>query len=504
MALAKVTINKGEGGLGQPAAGEDYISGVVLYDNTLPSGFTSSTREKVVFSLEEAEGLGIVNTYADATSASGGGFTVTAVGANGDKIEVKVDTPSGVVSLGTYTKVSGDTTVANVATGIRAAINEGTADHGYTAGGSSAVVSLTAPKSYGVFNNGSGTTNVITGTITVGTATNFSSGVASKLAQYHYYVSEYFRMNPTGQLYIGFYDVPASYTFTDVTTLQTFASGKIRQCAVIPDRTLAYASGQVTALQSVVATNETNEAPLEIIYSPAFDAETIGTVSDLSTLTASNVSVVAFGDDNGQGKFLRQTGDVTISAIGAVLGAVSSALVSENIAWVSEFNFSNGTELEKVVILKDTAYSTVTNTTLASMENKRYLVARKFIGQAGTYVTDDVTAVASTSDYSNIRLNRAINKAIRNVRAVMTPRLNQPLVVQSGGTLTGDVIDDFKTTCETPLDAMQTALELSEYSVVINGSQNVLSTGEVIITIKIIPVGSAKFITINIGFTTTL
>lgn len=501
MPLANITINKGEGGIGQLPAGEDYISGLVIYDNDLPSGFSSGSREKLVFSVPEAEALGIKSDYADATAASGGGFTVTAVGTDGDKIEVKVNTPSGTISLGTYTKVSGDTTVANVATGIRAAINAGTADHGYTAAGTSAVVTLTAPKKFGTFNNGSGVTNVITGAITVGTATNFSGGVASKLAQYHYYISEYFRINPTGQLYIGIYAVPGTYTFTDLTTLRNFASGKIRQMAVVPDRALVYAEAQVATLQTLADAGLSAKAPFEILYSPEYDTQTIATVDDLSNNTSANVSVIAFGDDSGQGKFLRQTSGKTITAIGAVLGAVSRASVEENVAWVAQFNLSNGVELESVVTLKDIAYSSITDTSLASMENKRYIVARKFNSISGTYITDDVTAIAPTSDYSNIRLNRTINKAIRLVDSVMTPRLNQPIIVQSDGTLSGDVIDDFRTTCLTPLDGMQTAGEISDRDVIISATQNVLSTGQVVITIKILPVGSAKFIVINIGFT---
>lgn len=49
-----VIFNKGQGGLGRPLAGTDYISGMLFYSATLPSGFNSSNRIKIVYSVEEA------------------------------------------------------------------------------------------------------------------------------------------------------------------------------------------------------------------------------------------------------------------------------------------------------------------------------------------------------------------------------------------------------------------------------------------------------------------
>ncbi len=62
MALPKITINRGQGGLGRPLASKDHISGFVMpYTNAgLPSGFATDDRIKKVFSIEEAEALGIV------------------------------------------------------------------------------------------------------------------------------------------------------------------------------------------------------------------------------------------------------------------------------------------------------------------------------------------------------------------------------------------------------------------------------------------------------------
>ena len=49
---------------------------------------------------------------------------------------------------------------------------------------------------------------------------------------------------------------------------------------------------------------------------------------------------------------------------------------------------------------------------------------------------------------------------------------------------------------------MVNAGELSDVQVKIEANQNVVSTGQILISIALLPVGYAKYITVNIGFTT--
>lgn len=64
MALADITFVKGQGGLARTSPGQDHISGLVFYNDTLPSGFAADAREKQVFTIQEAESLGItVDTH---------------------------------------------------------------------------------------------------------------------------------------------------------------------------------------------------------------------------------------------------------------------------------------------------------------------------------------------------------------------------------------------------------------------------------------------------------
>jgi hypothetical protein len=498
MALSNVTLSRSANGLGFPSANEDFISGMVIYNATLPTGLTNG-QVTTIYSPEDAEALGIKGDYSGATSATGTD-TVTAVGAAGDVIVIKLVQSPYTISLCTYTVKSTDTTVTLLAASICAEINKGTT--GFTASNVAGVITYVAPKKYGSFFNAVVTTKVITGTVTFSAGVAFSGGVKDNNKQYHYYISEYFRANPSGTLWLMWSTVISGYTFSQVYDLQIASVGKIRQCMVSVEGT-TYSASQVTILQSIYDQLSDLYMPMELILQTAF-TDTVATIADLSTYTASDVIVNTACDMGGTGYFLSNMYGKTIGAGGYLLGTISASKVSDSIAWVAQYNASDGAELESIGVLNLVQVSTLSEASLVALENKRYTFLRKFVGRSGSYWNDDNTAIAPTSDYSKVRLNRTIDKAIRLVRAAMLPRLNSPVIVNSDGSLSGDVIDDFTTACLTPLDSMLSAGEVSDRAVVIDPNQDVITTSTLYITIKIIPVGATKFINVKVGFTTKL
>lgn len=389
MALSDIIFIKGEGGLGRPLTGEDHISGFVAYiaNANLPAGFTTTDRIKQVFSLSQAESLGI---------AKGG----------------------------TYTDVI------------------------------------------------------------------------------WYHISEYFRLQPDGQLYIGLFD-SASIDYSVVKTVQNFADGKIRQIGVFDET--AFTTATVGTLQTHATTLETEHKPVQILYSGNIaGVSDLSTLSDLTTLTAKNVSVVIGEDGSGYGSTLAASKGYSITCLGAILGAVSLAKVHEHIGWVAKFNLTDGTELNVPAFGNQTKVKDVATSLLTAIDNKGYLFVRKHIGNAGSFVEDTPTCVVATSDYSTIENNRTIDKAVRGVRAFMLPNLNAPLYVDANGKLSEDTIAFFKNDADRALEQMQVDGELSQYKVLIDPTQNVLSTSKLVVTIKIVPVGVARQIEINIGFTVNI
>ncbi len=390
MSLSSIIFNKGNGsGLGLPLNGQDHYSGLIFYNNSLPSGLTLADHETVIYQTSDAETLGI----------------------------------------------------------------------------------------------------------------NTSS---FPLERYH--IDEFFRLNEQGVLYLSFNPVPTGYTFSEVTDLQSFSNGLIRQVGVLQTSTV-FATSQVQTLQTVAAALESSNRPLEIVYACNMGTGTTSGYADLTTLDSELVSVVIGQDFGATGYALynAQSGSTTgktVSTIGATTGIISKARVSDNIGWVGQFNVStNGVELETVGFSDGSLYRAYSPAGLDAIEAKGYIFLKKETGLNGTWHSGSNTATSPASDYSVIEHNRTIHKAERNVRTAMLPNLNSPLLLNSDGSLRNETVQYFTNTCKGPLEGMQSNSEISAFSVVINPTQNVLSTGTLAITLKIVPVGVAHTISITIGFT---
>jgi hypothetical protein len=506
MASNDVIFVKKQGGLGRPLPGEDYISGLLFYSDTLPSGFTSSDRTKAVFSIQEAETLGITNTSIGATKATST-VTVTNKGAVGETVTATVTSVNGLLTLCAYTLVTADiATTTTSAAAVAAAINAGTSVHGYTAVAAVAVITITAPKREGVYLN-SGTPYIFTttGTTTTWAATivqNVTPGVASEIDILHYHVSEFFRIQPKGKLFIGVYAVADATTFSSVTLMQNIALGKIRQLFVY-QKTTNFATTQVTALQGIVDSLTVLHKPLEIIYQGKMNAVTlISALADLRALAAPNVSVVFGQDGAAQGYKLWLANALAIGIGGVTLGAVALANVNEDIAWVAKFNVSN-VELDTLAFCNGAFYKDQTDGIIDNLNTLGYIILKKFDIE-GSYFNDSHTATPVTGDFAYIENNRTFNKAIRNLRIALLPQLASPLKVKADGTLSEDTIGYFESLCDRSLAEMQRNNELSAYEVIIDPSQNVLSTSELVIQVSIIPLGVARKITVNVGFTLSI
>lgn len=505
MALNNVNFVLGQGGLGRPLPGQDYISGLLFYSASLPSGFSSSNRIKHFFSVADAVAAGIKSDYSDETQATGT-FTNTVIGTNGDSVVISVAEPNGVVvPIGTYVKTAAETTTTLVAAAIAAAINAGTLVHGYKALAAVAIVTITARKGLGVFpNTGTPITAVFSASATLaGTIAQFTGGVASLFAVWNYHITEYFRLRPQGNLYVGIYPVPGSYTFTEITTMQNFANGSMRQIGVFKDPSAAFASADITTISGVCASLVAAHKEIIALYAGDISGTAdVSTLADLSALTANYCSAVIGQDGAGLGSKLYFAYGKSITVLGALLGAVATAKVSQSIAWVANFNISNGTECDTIAFANGVLFSnvSVTDSLLTAVQNLRYIFLRKFVGVAGSYFNENSTSIATTSDYAYIADNRTIQKATRGIYANVVSALNSPITLNSDGTLSNEAIAYFTGLADGPLIQMIRDGELSGRSVSISSTQNVISTGLLVINVSLLQIATGRNIQVNIGY----
>jgi hypothetical protein len=73
-------------------------------------------------------------------------------------------------------------------------------------------------------------------------------------------------------------------------------------------------------------------------------------------------------------------------------------------------------------------------------------------------------------------------------------------VVESDGSLFEDTVAVFDSLTRQALDQMARSQEVSAYDVIIDPTQNVLSTSKIFISVKIVPVGVARTIEFEVGY----
>lgn len=517
MGIPAVKIIRGQGALGRPLPGQDYISGLIFFSDTLPSGFSTSPGNiKQVLSVAAAEALGILNDYSDETKGTGT-ILITAAGAANDTISAYFLEPDGTSTLlGTYTVQSGDTT-ALIGAGLRDAINILTPSHGYSASLSGSTITVTYRAGLGIYpNSGTPLSTVIVGTVTNTITQSVVDGVASLLSQWHYHISEYFRLNPQGNLFVGFFPIAAqTWNFAEVVSMQSFAKGIIRQIGIYLGNVTDFNSAAdiltiADALQVQKLALDTVHAPLSIIFAPE-----ISSISDLTTLQDLNVkddfgvsvSIGQDGDRVGFGIF-KATGK-SIGDVGAQLGAESLVAVNQDRGCLDYVNFTDGAELSLPCYANGDRVDLINAGNLATqLNNFRYIFLMQNVGfeGAGTTINDNHTACSVSSDYAYSNDNRVFDKMARLLYARFIPILKSTIQLNEDGTLQATTIAFYNTEISAALNVMTTAdpvtgnQELAGEVPTIDPTQNVLSSNKLVISVKATPQGVARNIEIGVSF----
>ena len=334
----------------------------------------------------------------------------------------------------------------------------------------------------------------------------------------HYHISEFFeiaeKVNGLAQgiLYFMIKNIATTtYDGSEIEDIQNFAKGDIRQVGVFLYD--PYLAAMVTDSQSSATVLQTADRPLSVLLTADFTALTIAGLADARTLTSKNVSIVIGEDSDGVGGALATSESTTISTLGASLGAVAVAAVHENIGWRGKFDLTHGTEYEVLNFATGEALADQSQATIDALTEDGYLFLVKETGINGSFHNDSPTAEVITSDFAYIENNRTIDKAVRLVRENLINKINAPLYVDpSTGKLSEATISDFKNDAFKALENMAANAEIStntdgslpQNSVVIDPDQDVLTTSNITLTIKIVPVGVARTITVNIGFAVSI
>jgi hypothetical protein len=308
----------------------------------------------------------------------------------------------------------------------------------------------------------------------------------------YYQIQQFFRMNPSGDLYI-MKTTASSYEEIagKALDMQEKANGNIRQMAIIYSGATTFVQTQaaVAKAQSQAALAYNDFMPFEVILEGKGFKASLAT--SLAGLNAENVSVVIAMDVK------KATIYKNSAAVGLALGAISKSKVSENIAWIEKFNLT-GEGFAKAGFVGGEEIKTLG--TLSDLNEKRYIFVKTHTGLPGVYFNDSHTCTTGTSDFAYVENNRTINKATRLMRTALLPKLASPVLVDIDGKLPQSVSKSFEGLCRSALEAMVANQEVSDFDVYVDPKQNILATSELKVKAEITPIGTARKIMVDLGF----
>lgn len=322
------------------------------------------------------------------------------------------------------------------------------------------------------------------------------------------HIKEFFRINSNGVLWIML--LAKTETFANMVDptiaanakkLLITANGEINQLGVVFNPTTAVSTD--TALLAAIpkaqllASQEYDlHRPIHVILEgKGFDSTAI---TNLHNLDVPNVSVMV-----GQSKTVASISAHTnrYGAVGTILGAVSLASVNESIAWIRKFPLL-GDNLQDFSIM-NVGSSSLTESLKSDINDAGYIFFNRPALRTNIYFNDSHTGAPLTSDFLYIENNRCINKATRLIYDALLDDLNAPVKVDpTTGKLPAVVVKAMEALGNKAIEeGMLKADELSGFSFTIDENQNILSTSELATELTLTPTGTARKITVKLGFT---
>lgn len=191
------------------------------------------------------------------------------------------------------------------------------------------------------------------------------------------------------------------------------------------------------------------------------------------------------------------------AAVGTLLGRIASIPVQRNIGRVKDG------ALFPLQMYVGAGKVEESNSVIASIFDKGYVIPRKHVGRSGYFYADDPMACVATDDYAHLANRRVIDKAYRIAYDTMLEELLDEIDLNEDGTMQHAVVKSWQQTLENAINRQMTANgELSATDgegcqVYIDATQNVVSTSKIELTLKVRPHGYARYIDVNLGFQVT-
>lgn len=278
-------------------------------------------------------------------------------------------------------------------------------------------------------------------------------------------------------------------------TLLTASLGRITIAATSMGRAAGYtptvtgsldfAIGPVaTAAQSLAAAYAAKFTPVNIIVDGTYFSDT----NPVTSIKGAGDYVSVFVGAEEAGK--------RASTMGSLLGSLAAIPVHQSVARVKTGVFCAEGYLTSGLSIK--RYNPAL---IGQLHDAGYMALRNYPGVFGTFVTDDLTLAAPTSDFTSLARRRVMNKAIRIAYSTYVYEINDTIEIGPDGKLLPTKVSYIEDVIKRALRTRMLAEgNCSAIDVTVNPDQNVLETDQIEIVVKITPLGYLKHIIVKLGF----
>lgn len=226
--------------------------------------------------------------------------------------------------------------------------------------------------------------------------------------------------------------------------------------------------------------------PIRVIISGNDFSGTVASLKDYTT-TNNNKVLMLIANNDGEKE----------ASVGLTLGRLASVPTQRSIARVKD-----GAIVSKHAYFTSGEIIETLQDAWDSIHDKGYTFFRDFQGKSGYYLTDDQTLTASTDDYSSMARGLVMDEVQMIAYTTMINELSDEVPVEDGK-IHPAIIKTWQSNIEGQIQGQMVSQgKLSGFSAVIDPNQNVLQTDKIVMSLYPLPVGYAKTIEINLGFST--
>ncbi len=283
--------------------------------------------------------------------------------------------------------------------------------------------------------------------------------------------------------------------------LLDYAAGKIKVLGLLSDdANIASHGGTITISNGLNHDVYTGASNMQVMADSYFNAEKpfraiiggssyTGVAADLTDETSgttNNRTAILIGDSVSGAS----------ACVGLLLGLISSIPVQRKISRVRTGALTN-----TAAYVGTTTISAAGAGALGVIAEKGFITFTTYPNVSGFYFTGDPMLTATTDDYSMLARGRVIDKAHILAYTTFVQEVDDEVPVNSDGTLDAGFCKWLSRQIINQINNTMTAnKEISAVDCFIDPAQNILSTSQLNVVLKITPVGYASDIEISLGF----